>query len=83
MDFEAAMRFLKAFSGCHLRLVKEFSGFPGSNSRESAGEYVIFSDASLANESCYLELENFAQAHGLVITPFGEYLMFSSSNSKA
>jgi hypothetical protein len=83
MDFETALRLLRAFSACHLRIVKEFSGFPGSGNKESQGGYVVFSDISLANESCYRELENFAEKHDLSITPFGDYLMFSGSGKKS
>ena len=78
-----ALRFLRAFSACHLRLVKQFSGFPDSYSREGEGGYVVFSDVSLGNESCYRELKNFAETHGLSITPFGDYLMFFGSDKKS
>jgi hypothetical protein len=83
MDFETALRFLSAFSACRLRLVKQFSGFPNPYSQESDDEYVVFSDASLGNESCYCELKNFAEMHGLSITSFGQYLMFSGSDKKS
>jgi hypothetical protein len=83
MDFETALRFLRAFSACHLRLVRGFSGFPYPYSHGNEGGYVVFSDVSLANESCYRELENFAEKHDLSITPFGDYLMFSGSDKKS
>jgi hypothetical protein len=83
MDFETSLRFLRAFSACNLRVVKQFSGFPNSGSREDKGGYVVFSDITLRNEQCYRELKNFADAHGLSVTPFGQYLMFFGSDKKS
>jgi hypothetical protein len=83
MDFQTALRLLSAFSACHLRLVKQFSGFPDSYSREGEGGYVVFSDVSLRNESCYRELKTFAEVHGVSITPYGQYLMFFGSDKKS
>jgi hypothetical protein len=80
MDFETSLKFLRAFSACHLRLVKQFPGFPD---HESEGEYVVFSDVSLRNESCYRERKKFAETHGLSITPYRQYLMFFGSEKKS
>ena len=78
MDFEAAMKLLKAYSACNLRIFKQFAGFPVSSSRESEGEYVVFVKASLAKDSCYSGLRDFANVHNFCIEPYGEYLMVSS-----
>jgi hypothetical protein len=77
MDFEAALKLLKAFSACNLRIYKQFAGFPESGSQESDGKYVVFIKASLAKEPCYCELRDFAESHNLNITPFEQYLMVS------
>jgi hypothetical protein len=78
MDFEAALKLLKAFSACNLRIYRQFAGFPVSSSQESEGEYVVFMNASFAKESCYCRLRDFANVHNFCITPYGQYLMVSS-----
>jgi hypothetical protein len=50
---------------------------------KAEGEYVVFSDVSLGNESCYRELKEFAETHGLSIKPYGQYLMFFGSEKKS
>jgi hypothetical protein len=77
MDFNAAVNFLKAFSACHPRIYKEFSGFPEDNCKESEKGYVLFVDPTLTKETCFCELKNFAETNNLTITPFRKYLMLS------
>jgi hypothetical protein len=76
IDFKVALKLLRAFPECHLRIFRQFSGFPEDSSKE--GEYVVFSDADLVKEPYYGELRDFAEKHDLCITPFGQYLMVSS-----
>ncbi len=78
MDFVEALKILRAFSACRLRVYRKFFGFPEYSSQEAEGEYVVFADGFLVEESCYCDLRDFAQAHNLNITPFGQYLMVSS-----
>jgi hypothetical protein len=77
MNFESALKILSTFSACHLRIYKEFSGFPEADSKEGESGYVVFADASLVKNQCYCELRDFAEANNLNITPFGQYLMVS------
>jgi len=81
MDFEAALKLLKAFSACNPRIYKEFSGFPDSRSRETESGYLLFVAASL-EKPCYFELKDFAQKNNLNIKPYGKFLMVSGSASK-
>jgi hypothetical protein len=76
MDFKAALKLLEAFPECHLRIFKQFSGFPDDASKE--GGYIVFSDVSLAGEPCYCGLKDFVEEHSLSITHFGQYLMVYS-----
>jgi hypothetical protein len=77
MDFGEALKILSLFSGCRLRIFRQFSGFPKDNCQQSEAEYVIFADASVANELCYRELSDYAESLDLCIVPFGEFLMVS------
>jgi hypothetical protein len=77
MNFEAAMKLLKAFSLCHPRIYKEFSGFPEDSCQETEKGYVLFVDSSLAKKNCFCELKNFAENNNLSITPYREVLMVS------
>jgi hypothetical protein len=78
MDFKAALKILSAFSAFHLRIYKQFSGFPEAESQEGESGYVVFADASLVKNPCYCELRDFAETNNLNITPYGQYLMVSS-----
>ncbi|HEX7482258.1 MAG TPA: hypothetical protein VF350_02175 [Candidatus Bathyarchaeia archaeon] len=78
MDFEAAMKLLKAFSVCRPRIYKEFSGFPEGSCQEVVEKgYVLFVDPILAKKNCFCELKDFAETNNLSITPYREALMVS------
>jgi hypothetical protein len=77
MDLLAALKLLKAFPACNLRIFKQFSGFPDPFSQESESGYVVFADSSLVDEACYCEFRDYASTCGLTITPFGQHLMIS------
>jgi hypothetical protein len=77
LDFDAALKLLRAFSACHPRIYKQFSGFPEADSHEAESGYVLFVDASLAMKTCYCALRDFAEEHNLSITPYGKSLMVS------
>jgi hypothetical protein len=82
MDFQAALKLLKAFSKCHPRIYKQFAGFPDEGSHESQSGYVVFVDTSLAKKTCDCKLEDFAETNGLSITPYGKSLMVSGPVNK-
>ena len=77
LDFEEALKLVKAFSACHLRIYEEFPGFPKSEILESERGYVLFVEACLVKGPCYCKLRDFAEANDLSITPFGKYMMVS------
>ena len=81
MDFEAAMKLLRAFSAYNPRIYKEFSGFPDCRSQETERGYVLFVDAS-PKTSGDIELKDFGQKNNLDIAPFGKFLMVSSAEKK-
>jgi len=82
MDFENAMKLLKAFSACNPRIYKEFSGFPEYTCQETKKGYVLFVDPILAKKNCFCELKNFAETNNLSITPYREALMVSGPEKK-
>jgi hypothetical protein len=77
MDLLAALKLVKAFPACNLRIFKQFSGFPDSFSQDAESGYVVFADPSLVNEPCYCEFRDYASACDLTVTPFGQHLMIS------
>jgi hypothetical protein len=81
MDFEAAMKLLRAFSAYNPRIYKEFSGFPDCRSQENERGYVLFVDSS-PKKPVLIELKDFRQKNNLNIVPFGKFLMVSSSTKK-
>ena len=82
VDFEEALKFLKAFSACNPRIYKEFAGFPEDRCGEAEKGYVLFVDPSDAKKDCFCELRNFAENNNLDITPYREALMISGSAKK-
>jgi hypothetical protein len=81
MDFEAAMKLLRAFSAYNPRIYKEFSGFPDCRSQESERGYVLFVDPS-PKKPVNTELKDFGQKNNLNIVPYGKFLMVSGSAKK-
>ena len=77
LNFEAALRFLRAFSACNPRIFKEFAGFPNESSREAEKGYVLFVDIDAGKKDCFCELEAFAKTNDLCITPYREIYMVS------
>jgi hypothetical protein len=77
MDFPAALKLMRTFSGCHPRIFKQFAGFPEASCNESQSGYVVFVDTSLAKKTCMCELEDFAETNSLSIKPFGKALMIT------
>ena len=75
MDFEAAMKVSKAFSEFNPRIFKQFSGFPLFFSLEAESGYVVFVDASVANDSRFGELKDFVVAAHLTIASFRGHLL--------
>ncbi len=82
MDFEEALKFLKAFSACNPRVYKEFAGFPEDNCREAEKGYVLFVDPSAAKKDSFCKLKDLAENNNLYITPFREVLMISGPAKK-
>jgi hypothetical protein len=81
MDFEAAIKLLRAFSAYNPRIYKEFSGFPDCRSQESERGYVLFVDPS-PTKPVHAELQDFGQKNNINIVPYGKFLMVSSSEKK-
>ena len=79
MDFEFALKLLRAFPACNPRIFKQFAGFPNSGSSEAENGYVLFVDASLVGKDCCFEFKDFVKSHDLNMKHFGEYLMVSDS----
>jgi hypothetical protein len=77
LNFEAALKLLRAFSACNPRIFKEFAGFPNESSREVEKGYVLFVDIDTAKKDCFCELEAFAKTNDLYITPYREVYMVS------
>ena len=77
MDFNEALKLLKAVSAGRLRIFKQFSVFPENSSQQGLGRYVVFVDASIVKEPCHRELRDYTQACNLSIAPFGQYLIVS------
>ena len=80
MNLDAALKLLRDFSSCNLRIFRQFSGFPTSDSQESGGRYVVFVDARFADDPSFCELKNYLQASNLSITRFGTHLMVYRQN---
>jgi hypothetical protein len=77
MDFSSALKLLKAFSACRLRIFREFSGFPEDSSQQSGSGYVVFADNSIFQENYYIQLIEYAQERNLNLVPYGQYLLVS------
>ena len=77
MDYQIALKLLKAFPACRLRIFRKFPGFPENGTQQSEGDYVVFVDSSVSGKPCYCDLKDYAEACDLSITPFGHYLMVS------
>jgi hypothetical protein len=82
MDFDGALKLLKAFSACNPRVYREFSGFPDDACREVDKGYVLFVDCNAAKKDCFCDLADFAKSNNLYITPYREVLMISGPAKK-
>jgi hypothetical protein len=78
MDFEAAMKLLRAFSAYNPRIYKEFSGFPDCRCHETERGYVLFVDHS-PKKPVHADLKDYGQKNTLNIMPYGKFLMVYSS----
>jgi hypothetical protein len=82
MDFEEALKFLRAFSACNPKIYKEFAGFPEENTREAEDGYVLFVDPCNSKNDLFCKLKDFAETNNLDITTYREVFMVSGSNKK-
>ena len=82
MNFEAALKLLKAFSACNPRIFKEFAGFPEESRREVEKGYVLFVDFHAAKKDYFCALEAFAKTNDLCVTPYREVYMVSGPTKK-
>jgi hypothetical protein len=82
MEFQAALKMMRAFSACNPRVYKQFAGFPETSTHESQSGYVLFIDSSIRDKPCYCELKDFARTHNLEVKAYGKNLMVSSSKNK-
>jgi hypothetical protein len=75
MQLSVAIKLLRTFPSCNLRIFKQFSGFPNGGSAELG--YVVFAPSSLLEDENYLELTAYAKTLNLTIEPYEQYLMVS------
>jgi hypothetical protein len=73
MMLAEAIAFSKQFPNCHPKIFKGFVEWRGSNT-ETDG-YVVFSDATLANESCSNQMKDYIKIHNLRVEHIKNYLM--------
>jgi hypothetical protein len=73
MDFAEAIEFSKKFPTCHPKVFKGFIEW-GICDTETDG-YVVLTDAALANEPCFNQLEDYVKSHKLRIEHVKDYLM--------
>ena len=73
MDFAEAVEFAKKFPICHPKVFKGFTEW-GIYDTETEG-YVVLADTTLAKESGFSDLEDYAKDHKLRIDHFSDYLM--------
>ena len=76
MDFAEAIKFSKRFPTCNPKVYKGLFEW-GIFDRETDG-YVVLTDAALAKDACFNELENYVKRHKLRIDHRKDYLMIST-----
>ena len=73
MILAEAIEFSKQFPSCHPRIFRGFVEWRSGNT-ETDG-YVVLSDATLANESCSNQMEDYIKSHKLRVEHVKDYLM--------
>ena len=73
MILAEAIEFSKQFPNCHPKIFKGFVEWR-SDITETDG-YVVLSDATLANELCANQLEDYIKSHKLRVEHVKDYLM--------
>ena len=73
MILSEAIEFSKHFPSCHPKIFKAFVEWRSGNTE--ADGYVVLSDAILANELCFNQMEDYIRSHKLRLERVKDYLM--------
>ena len=68
-----AIEFSKQFPSCNPKIFKAFVEWRSGNNETD--EYVVLSDATLANEICSNQMEDYIKSHKLRVEHVKDYLM--------
>jgi hypothetical protein len=67
------IEFSKKFPSCHPKILKGFIEW--RSGRAETDDYVFLSDATLTNESCSNQIEDYIKSHKLRVERVKDYLM--------
>jgi hypothetical protein len=73
MILAEAIEFSKQFPSCHPKIFKEFFEWKSGNTETNG--YVVLSDATLTNELCSNQMEDYIKSHKLRVVHVKDYLM--------
>jgi hypothetical protein len=73
MILAEAIEFSKQFSTCHPKIFNEFAEWKSGNTETNG--YVVLSDATLPNESCSNQMEDYIKSHKLRVKHVKDHLV--------
>ena len=73
MILAEAIEFSKQFPSCHPKIFKGFVEW--RNCHTGQDDYVVLSNATLANESCSKQMEDYIKSHKLKVEHIKDYLI--------
>jgi hypothetical protein len=73
MILAEAIEFSKQFPSCHPKIFNGFAEWKSGNTE--ANGYVVLSDATVANESCSNQMDDYIKSHKLRVKQVKDYLV--------